>query len=171
MRKRRDADAAGDGRGEDRGRYGRYGRDNARYATTRGRGRESGGESRAGRYGRDGESYAQRYGRDNARYADERHARATDRRRVRPSALDGFSEKVSRTPGLAVGLAVACVVLLLVFVARAPGFVGALSRAVEAGAAVSEQQARLDELKGANQQLQQSIDSMQGAIDAYSSKK
>ncbi len=99
------------------------------------------------------------------------HSRDAARYHARPSGLEASSEKVSRKPALVIGLAVVCVVLLLVFVVRVPMLMGTLSKAGEAGAALSEQQAQLDELKGANEQLQQSVDSMQSTIDAYNAKK
>lgn len=99
------------------------------------------------------------------------HSRDSAKYHARPSGLEASSEKVSRKPALVIGLAVVCVVLLLVFVVRVPMLMGTLSKAGEAGAALSGQQAQLDELNSANQQLQQSVDSMQSTIDAYNAKK
>ena len=99
------------------------------------------------------------------------HARDSGRYHARRSGLDASSEKVARTPGLAIALGAACVVLLLVFVVRAPALIGALSKANETTGALSAQQTQLDELKSTNKQLQQSIDSMQATIDTYNAKK
>ncbi len=99
------------------------------------------------------------------------HARDSGKYHARPSGLDASSAKVSRTPALAICLAVACVVLLLVFVVRAPMLMGTLSKATETSATLAEQQSQLDGLKDTNQQLQQSIDSMQATIDTYNAKK
>ncbi len=99
------------------------------------------------------------------------HARDSGKYHARPSGLDASSAKVSRTPALAICLAVACVVLLLVFVVRAPMLMGTLSKATETSTTLAEQQSQLDGLKDTNQQLQQSIDSMQATIDTYNAKK
>ncbi len=99
------------------------------------------------------------------------HSRDSGKYHARPSSLDASSEKVSRSPALTIGLAVVCVVLLLVVVVRVPAFLGTLSKATETGAALSAQQSQLGELQTTNQQLQQSVDSMQATIDTYNAKK
>ena len=99
------------------------------------------------------------------------HAPVPGNYRARPSEFEAGSQRVSRAPGLAAVLALACVVLLIIFIVRAPGLADTFAQANETNAALSEQRSQLDKLKSTNEELQSSINSMQATIDTYNAQK
>ena len=99
------------------------------------------------------------------------HAPVAGNYRARPSGLEAGSQRVSRTPGIALALAAVCVVLLVVFIVRAPGLADTFAQVNETNATLADQKVQLDKLKSTNAELQSSIDSMQATIDTYNAQK